>query len=64
MSDKNTNEQDMINTANYIRNLSKEFSILDIAKSNIPHADKELLVKACFLWVQEKQQESIKKGVY
>lgn len=64
MSDKNTNEQDMINTANYIRNLSKEFSILDIAKSNIPHADKELLMKACNLRLQEIQQELIKKGVY
>lgn len=64
MSNKNTNEQDMINTANYIRNLSKEFSLLDIAKSNIPQADKVLLMKACNLRLQEIQQELIKKGFY
>lgn len=64
MSNKNTNEQDMMNTANYIRNLSKEFSLLDIAKSNIPQADKVLLMKACNLRLQEIQQELINKGVY
>lgn len=70
-SAKNMNEiskhehlQEMIDAANYVRDLSTRFSIFDIAESDLTDKDKDILIKACFLKTQETQQELIEQGVY
>lgn len=61
---RDTDVKHMIEAANYVRDLAFRFSLFDIAESSMTDQDKEILIKACFLQVQEKQQELIKQGVY